>query len=234
MRCPNCGYNSFDYLEECRKCGAALSPVPVFRYLYEGEFNRGADSRVRNEGDGRTDDRAEKSRRYEGIDGEIEDLPGFFSAQSVLSEEKSETSESENPALLTLKGFAFFVDFLFTICVAVVALVCAAKLIGETSFPEFSTAFSIWGRICLGVYFLSTTYFVIVPHWCGTTLGNSVVGIRVVTQDGSRVGLSGNMVRWFGWIFSVSSGFLGFAPALFDAERRTLSDRLSGTLVIKT
>ena len=169
-----------------------------------------------------------------GLMAKLKIFPVSSALKAFYLKKKAKLRNQRTPRSSALKGFAFFVDFLFTICVAVVALVCAAKLIGETSFPEFSTAFSIWGRICLGVYFLSTTYFVIVPHWCGTTLGNSVVGIRVVTQDGSRVGLSGNMVRWFGWVFSVSSGFLGFAPALFDAERRTLSDRLSGTLVIKT
>ncbi len=232
MRCPDCGYNSFDYLEECGKCGAALSPVPVFRYLYEGEFKRGSDSGIMSEGDWETDD-GTGSRRCGEVGGEIEDLPGFFSSRSALPEQREDASELRKPAPVVLKVFAFSVDFLFTLCVAGVALASAAKLMGETSFPEFGAVFSIWGRICLGVYLLSTTYFVIVPCWCGTTLGNSVAGIRVVTRDGSRAGIPENMIRWLGWVFSVSSGFLGFVPALFDAERRTLGDRLSGTLVIK-
>ena len=39
MKCPECGYTSFDYLEECRKCGTVLSPVPIFKYLYEDELS---------------------------------------------------------------------------------------------------------------------------------------------------------------------------------------------------
>ena len=39
MKCPECGYTSFDYLEECKKCGAVLSPVPIFKYLYEDELS---------------------------------------------------------------------------------------------------------------------------------------------------------------------------------------------------
>lgn len=256
MKCPECGYTSFDYLEECKKCGASLFPLPIFKYLYEDELSIGViiDRSARPVPDdilagadavGTT---FELSPAGELPDeelpaGEIED---FLSFERALGEESSgeeeEEKEKESPQLLpngmmpaTLGGrlFAFSVDFLFTLCVATAALFSGANLIGETFFPGVSEFISIWGWICLCVYVLATSYFIFLPSWCGTTLGNSAAGIRVVMRDGSVVGFWTNLLRWVGWVFSVATVFLGFALSALDPQRKTLSDRLSGTFVVK-
>ncbi len=35
MKCPNCGFNSFDYLSFCKKCGSPLEVKPKYRVIYE-------------------------------------------------------------------------------------------------------------------------------------------------------------------------------------------------------
>lgn len=35
MKCPNCGFNSFDYLEECKKCKLPLNPPQEYKSLYK-------------------------------------------------------------------------------------------------------------------------------------------------------------------------------------------------------
>jgi uncharacterized RDD family membrane protein YckC len=35
MKCPNCGFNSFDYLEECKKCKLPLNPSQEHKSLYK-------------------------------------------------------------------------------------------------------------------------------------------------------------------------------------------------------
>ena len=35
MKCPNCGFNSFDYLEECKKCKLPLNPSREYKSLYK-------------------------------------------------------------------------------------------------------------------------------------------------------------------------------------------------------
>ncbi len=35
MKCPKCGFNSFDYLSECRKCGSPLEVNPTYKVIYE-------------------------------------------------------------------------------------------------------------------------------------------------------------------------------------------------------
>lgn len=256
MKCPECGYTSFDYLEECKKCGAALSPVPIFKYFYEDELSTGVviDRSARPvPGDILAGVEAVETTFELSPAGELpdEELPAgeiedFLSFERDLGEEspgeEEEEKEEESPPLLpngmmpaTLgeRLFAFSVDFLFTLCVVAAALFSGANLIGETSFLGLREFVSIWGWICFCVYVLATTYFVFLPSWCGTTLGNSVAGIRVVMRDGSLVGFQANLLRWIGWILSVATVFLGFSLAAFDPQRKTLSDHLCGTFVVK-
>lgn len=262
MKCPECGYTSFDYLEECKKCGAVLSPVPIFKYLYEDELStevvigRSAQSVP---GDILAGVEVVETTFELTPAGELPDeaLPAggfedFLSFERDLGEEiaevevEAEAQEIENkspappplphgmvPATFGERFFAFSVDFLFTLCVAAVALLSGANLIGETFFPGISEFVSIWGWICLCVYILATTYFVFLPYWCGTTLGNSAAGIRVVMRDGSLAGFQANLLRWVGWVLSVATVFLGFLLAAFDPQRKTLSDHLCGTFVVK-
>ncbi len=254
MKCPECSYTSFDYLEECKKCGAALSPVPVFKYLYEYELGTqtpispsvGPDSENVSAGveidttgvafpPVSADEPGERSPSEEFED--FLRLERNLGGQSPdKTEEHSISSPLPNgmfPATFGERFLAFSIDLLATLCVACAALVSGANLIGETFFPGVSEFVSIWGWICLCVYILATTYFVFLPSWCGTTLGNATAGIRVVMRDGSLVGFRANLLRWVGWVFSVSTVFLGFALMVLDPQRKTLSDRLCGTFVVR-
>lgn len=252
MKCPECGYTSFDYLEECKKCGAALSPVPVFKYLYEDQLSTGVI--IERSGQPVAEDVLAGAKTVGGtfelstasseelLESELE---GFLAFERDLGEEiteQEEQIEKEGPSLLPHgmvpatfgeRLLAFSVDLLFTLCVAAVALFSGANLIGETFFPGFGEFVSIWGWICLCGYALATTYFIFLPSWCGTTLGNSVAGIRVVMRDGSTAGFQTNLLRWVGWIVSVATVFAGFSLSMLDPQRKTLSDRLCGTFVVR-
>ncbi len=263
MKCPECGYTSFDYLEECKKCGAALSPVPIFKYLYEDELSTevviardrepalggvltwtetvealselGTPSELRDEGlvvEG-TDEVEDFLRFERDLREEIKEAETEVKEEEIEKESPPPLPNGMLPATLGERFFAFSIDFLFTLCVAAVALFSGATLIGETFFPGLSEFISIWGWICICAYVLATTYFVFLPSWCGTTLGNSAVGIRVVMRDGSLAGFQANLLRWVGWVLSVATVFLGFVLAAFDPQRKTLSDHLCGTFVVK-
>lgn len=259
MKCPECGYTSFDYLEKCRKCGAALSPVPVFRYLYEDELSTEAvidrsgqplsGEILAGAGAGAMFELSPAGGPggEEPPEGQLEDFLAFerdLGGEITEHEEQTEKEERREsppplpggmvPATFGERFFAFSVDLLFTLGVAAAALFSGAHLIGETSFPGFGEFVSIWGWICLCAYVLATTYFIFLPFWCGTTLGNSAAGIRVVMRDGSSAGFRTNLLRWTGWIFSVATVFAGFALSALDPQRRTLSDRLCGTFVVRT
>ncbi len=66
----------------------------------------------------------------------------------------------------------------------------------------------------------------------GQTIGQMAFGLKVVTGSGERVGLGRALARTAACLISVVPAGLGLLPAAFDAERRTLHDRLADTRVI--
>jgi len=39
VKCPKCGFNSFEYLDSCKKCGSALGVNPRYKVIY-GSFEK--------------------------------------------------------------------------------------------------------------------------------------------------------------------------------------------------
>ena len=245
MKCPDCGYNSFDYLEKCKKCGRQLSPVPIYKYLYEEGL--GAEMPA----DSEANEKFDLATATEII-GEFRNIAEFEDEASAELEDSSEFQrqleeagdgggeerkdflpEGMVAAGLPARFLAFSIDFVFTLLTATVSLFIAANIMREPFLPGVDEIVSIWGLICIYAYVLATTYFIFLPSWCGTTFGNAVAGIKVVESDGSQVRFSKILLRWICWLFSLAIVFTGFAPALFDRYRRTLSDRVCGTFVIK-
>src|SRR3989304_4241772 len=69
--------------------------------------------------------------------------------------------------------------------------------------------------------------------WWGQTVGMMAVHIKVLSRTGGRVSLRRSALRLLGYAASVAPLFLGIVVALFDRERRTLHDRLAGTVVVE-
>ena len=73
------------------------------------------------------------------------------------------------------------------------------------------------------------TYFV---SRFGATPGKMLLCMRVATADGSRPGWRRALCRSLAeWLSKITLG-AGYAMALFDPQRRTLHDRLCGTVVV--
>ena len=83
----------------------------------------------------------------------------------------------------------------------------------------FTIAF-IWG------------YFSIFWFLTGQTLGNAVMGIRVIRTNGRRIGFLRSLVRLIGYILAFIPLGLGFLWVLGDDRRQGWHDKLSGTYVI--
>jgi len=76
-------------------------------------------------------------------------------------------------------------------------------------------------------------YFTILEGGPGQTLGKKVLGLRVVTAKGGRIGYLRALARSFGKLISGMILGLGFILAAFDREKRTVHDRMCGTRVVK-
>jgi len=76
-------------------------------------------------------------------------------------------------------------------------------------------------------------YHILLWSWRGQTVGMMAVHIRVLARNGGRVSRRRAAVRFFGRIASVLPLLLGLVMAVFDDKRRTLHDRLAGTVVVE-
>jgi uncharacterized RDD family membrane protein YckC len=66
----------------------------------------------------------------------------------------------------------------------------------------------------------------------GQTLGDILLGVRVVRADGGRVSLGRAMWRMVGAYISGFALFIGFLWALFDRRKQGWHDKLAGTVVV--
>jgi uncharacterized RDD family membrane protein YckC len=75
-------------------------------------------------------------------------------------------------------------------------------------------------------------YFVLFWSTAGQTPGMRLMGLRVMTYDGTHPGVGRSVVRLIGLGLAIVPLFLGFAPVLVDTQRRGLHDFMAGTVVL--
>jgi uncharacterized RDD family membrane protein YckC len=79
---------------------------------------------------------------------------------------------------------------------------------------------------------LSVIYYV--GYWSksGQTLGNTLLGIKVVSKDGSNLTGGNAFLRYIGYIISGIVLSIGFIWVAFDRKRQGWHDKIAGTYVI--
>jgi uncharacterized RDD family membrane protein YckC len=67
----------------------------------------------------------------------------------------------------------------------------------------------------------------------GQTIGKMLTGIRVTSDDGTRLDAGRAVLRAAGCLLSLLTAGLGYFPAFFSTDARALQDRLAGTRVVR-
>lgn len=126
-------------------------------------------------------------------------------------------------------GFAFglplsvlFIQHGFTNCVQPVSVgscgPSANYILAANTLPDF---------VLTGFYFVLTWWLI------GGTLGQRVLGLRVVdATTGMRISLRQSIGRFFGYVLSFSVLCLGLISAGFDTHNQGWHDRLAHTYVL--
>ncbi|MBA4179714.1 MAG: hypothetical protein C0506_03915 [Anaerolinea sp.] len=124
-----------------------------------------------------------------------------------------------------------------------------------------STALNIFWACVAAIPPALLLYFFIGLAWKGQTIGASVMQLMVIRSDGRPLGVLGSMARVIGLLVyllivalgiivafafrestpiaatAIAAAFLiaafGFIWAAFDPRRRTLHDRIAGTIVVR-
>jgi uncharacterized RDD family membrane protein YckC len=115
----------------------------------------------------------------------------------------------------------------------VVALVAGGVVTLSLSlFPISASTQSTMGAVGAALFAVWwIVYFVGFWITTGVTLGNYVMRIRVVREDGARLHLGRALLRVLGAVLGLPL-FVGYVPILLNDRRRGLQDVLGGTVVI--
>ncbi|MGD9092891.1 MAG: RDD family protein [Anaerolineales bacterium] len=145
----------------------------------------------------------------------------------------------EKSTTLTVVGFgrrviALFIDgvtiFFASMLIAVV-IVMGLTLI---SFIVKSDFFVVERVTVISGLIVSLVYYLRAWTRSGRTVGNIVMDIKVVGEDGNPPSLGKAILRYIGYIISGLIAGLGFLWVAFDGKRQGLHDKIAGTYVVFT
>jgi uncharacterized RDD family membrane protein YckC len=251
MRCPACGFVSFDHLSTCKRCGRALpqrekrqgtvaiqivpGPPPL---RSAGE----ADREVGLEAAAAVSELGQEDAASPPEDQRPEVRAGGLDAQDGLPIAAEGEAPKSEPASLPKAGFwvrgvALLVDL---------AIVTALTVAG---------GFLVWGAVEIGGAFSSTSefalewlqttattvltvlimlgYFILFVGWRGQTAGKMLLGLKIIRVTGGEIGYVRAFVRWVGQLLGFLIFGMGFLMVAFSRRKQGLHDKLAGTSVVR-
>ncbi len=133
-------------------------------------------------------------------------------------------------APFSLRCGALLVDYTLPVTIVAFATLLARTLGGSISLTGEATL-GIGYLLSLGALLLN---FLVLPVFTGTTVGKWATGLRIERQNGEPLGFVHATLRHtLGYLVSLLTLGFGFLLAAFDAEGRTLHDRIAGTIVVR-
>ena len=252
MRCPACGFVSFDHLPTCKRCGRALPgrekrqgtvaiqmvPAPAaLRSAGEAEREVGLQAGAAISELVRQEDAASprEGRAPETLSGH----PEVQDSLPITAEGEAPRSDS---ASLPLAGFwvrsvAFLVDLTTVMMLALVGsfLVWGAVEIGGafSSTSEFALEWLQTTATTVLTVLIAPGYFILFVGWRGQTPGKRLLGLKVIQVTGEEVGYARALVRWMGQCLGLLLFGLGFLMVAVSRRKQGLHDKLAGTSVVR-
>lgn len=145
----------------------------------------------------------------------------------------TEQSVSRSYAGFFVRMFAFFLDCtLFLLISGTIRFPYWLYTLfdGKTALTSpLLFSFSAWDII---IYLASAAYFIILTYCSGTTVGKRLMGLRVVSADGSRLTLWNVLYRETLGRYLSSILWLGYLMIGISSEKKALHDLLCDTRVI--
>jgi uncharacterized RDD family membrane protein YckC len=140
---------------------------------------------------------------------------------------------------------ARFAAFLVDVFVLIIAAGLISSLVGATlalfgltdRVISFLFSGGLVATIALALvllfnFLLLAAYFAFSWSLIGATIGDLVLGIRVVNKEGENTSFGRSFLRLFGAVISAVVLFLGFIWAVFDRRRQGWHDKIAGTFVL--
>jgi uncharacterized RDD family membrane protein YckC len=225
MRCPACGFISFDSLSTCKRCGKEL-PRP-----------------------GRSGGIVAPTRPESGLPPSAEEpmAAGLLLqdaekvAGAALPDVAVEVAAVEPASLrkagFWLRGVAFLVDAGLVTLLATggATLVDTAVQVGGmvSSAPEAGLEWLDTTATGLFVVVMILCYFTLFVGYRGQTPGKMLLGLKVIRTTGEEVGYGRALLRWGAQCISLLPFGLGLLMVAFSRRKQGLHDRIAGTYVVR-
>lgn len=262
MKCPQCGFVSFDDLRYCKKCGAQMTASRAQSGESNSAFKRKEDSSP-EEGDSEkmTLRPPDFDDTIKAIKKELEEIePGSLRGTAQRQSENQETllatdndlaADNDSSALLSASAVdkaakaGFFIRMLaYSIDMTVLSLISLLLiLLGYLCFTFLSISLDqndpvqIIRLVMVAYTIISSLFEVLYFTYChavtGQTIGKWVCGIKVVRADGKLLGFKRAFLRWVGYVISRFLLYLGFLWVAFDAKKQGWHDKMAGSYVIR-
>ena len=94
--------------------------------------------------------------------------------------------------------------------------------------PEY-----LQGIIVIAFLLVSVLYYLLSWTRSGSTIGQMVVGARVVGTDGAKLSMGKAILRYLGYLVSAAVFALGFVWVIFDQKRQGWHDKIAGTTIVR-
>lgn len=239
MRCPTCGFVSYDDQRICARCGDDLGaapknpdkPIPPHAEYHFVE----ADSSLNPQPD--LADTMEKIRES------LEEIEGIESGSTSSREIESTVIVQPEVRSLEKGGFwirllAFAIDNVIIYLVSFLLLFVGALAVGINYSPEEGGYLEKLGEVIpfpyfVGIIILTMTYYTYFIGASGQTIGKLVCHLKVVQTSGEPLSYGQAFLRWVGYLVSSIVLYLGFFWVMVDYNRQGWHDKIADTYVIK-
>lgn len=210
MKCPKCGYHSFDHLESCRKCGRDLRP-------YQARFGVG---------------RTSTGRAETGVTLPAPPAPSPAVRAASRPQRGVPGPCSPLPASLRRRVAATLLDLLILALVLATFVATGALLLAPGQPLPLSLLLD-WAIPCFLLLFtLVFGYFTLFHFLAGQTPGKMALRLRVESEDGGALLFSQAFLRSVGGLASLLVVGAGYVGLFRDRQRRGWNDRLAGSRVV--
>jgi uncharacterized RDD family membrane protein YckC len=226
MRCPACGFISFDDLPACKQCGV--------EFPQRGKA-QGIVAAMRPAG-------LAPAQTSEPATPEASPHDAKTASAVFRPEISAAAATPADPSSLPKGGFwlrsvAFLADvgLVAALTVAGGILVGMAVQIGGvfSTAPQADLDWLEWVAKTLFSMVIDVCYFTLFVGWRGQTPGKMLLGLKIIRVSGEEAGYARALLRWFGQGLGLLLFGLGFLMVAFSRQKQGLHDKLAGTYVIR-
>jgi uncharacterized RDD family membrane protein YckC len=137
---------------------------------------------------------------------------------------------------LFTRMIAFVIDAL-VIAIAIAIIPWMGQiLLNSIGIGSFTTRWmeGVQRLMASGIFaaFFMYAYYAFFWYFAGMTIGDAVLGIRIVRTNGKRIGPFRTLIRLIGYVIALIPFGLGFFWILIDNRRQGWHDKLAGTFAV--